>query len=339
MVSLDGRAAVHDPHVRDLRVLPKAHLHVHTEGAMRPATLAELAGAAGIAVPEVRGFGSFTMFAGMYLAACDVLTTYAALARLVEEVVADAAADGAVWVEPAIHLPHHAERLGPPRETLEVVLDAASRGAAAHGIGAGVIVSADRTKDPAVALADARLAAEFAGRGVVGFGLANDEAGHPPEPFAAAFAIAREAGLLSVPHAGELEGPASIVGALDALGANRIQHGVRAVEQPALVRRLADSAVCLDVCPTSNVLLGVVAAIADHPLPALLDAGVRCSLNADDPLLFGPNLLDEYELARAALGLDDAALGFIARCSIEHSGAGDDVKQKAFAGIGAWLES
>jgi adenosine deaminase len=327
------------PPVRDLRELPKAHLHVHMEGAMRPATLAELAGAAGIAVPEVRGFGSFTVFAGMYVAACDVLTTYAALERLVEEVVADAAADGAVWVEPAIHLPRHIDRLGPPAQTLEVVLAAAQRAAAAHGIGAGVIVSADRTKDPAVALADAQLAARFAGRGVVGLGLANDEVGHPPEPFAAAFAVARDAGLLSVPHAGELEGPASIIGALDALGADRIQHGVRAVEQPDLVRRIADSTVCLDVCPTSNVLLGVVRDLGDHPLPALLDAGVRCSLNADDPLLFGPNLLDEYELARTALGLDDTTLAFIARCSIEHSGAGAEVQQKAIVGIDAWLDS
>jgi adenosine deaminase len=178
---------------------------------------------------------------------------------------------------------------------------------------------------------------QYAGRGVVGLGLANDEADHPPEPFAAAFAIAREAGLLSVPHAGELEGPASIVGALDTLGADRIQHGVRAIEQPDLVRRLAESAVCLDVCPSSNLLLGVVASLADHPLAALLDAGVRCSLNADDPLLFGPNLLDEYELARTTLRLDDATLAFVARCSIEHSGAPDALKQRALAGVDAWL--
>ena len=304
---------------------------------MRPATLEELAAAAGISVPEVRGFGSFTMFAGMYLAACDVLTTYAALERLTEEVVADAAADGAVWVEPSIHVPHHNERLGPPEETLEVVLGAAERAAAAHGIGAGVIVAADRTKDPALALDDARLAVKYAGRGVVGFGLANDEAGHPPEPFADAFAIAREAGLLSVPHAGELDGPASVVGALDALGADRLQHGVRAVEDPGLVGRLADSPVCLDVCPSSNLLLGVIDDLRDHPLPALLAAGVRCSLNADDPLLFGPGLLDEYELARTSLGLSDQALSFIARCSIEDSGAPGDLKARALAGVDAWI--
>jgi adenosine deaminase len=202
-----------------------------------------------------------------------------------------------------------------------------------------VIVAADRTVDPADALDQARLAVAYAGRGVVGFGLANDEAGSPPEPFAAAFAIAREAGLLSVPHAGELEGPRSVRGALDALGADRVQHGVRAVEDPELVRRLADSEVCLDVCPTSNVLLSVVPELAAHPLPALLAAGVRCSLNADDPLLFGPNLLDEYELVRNKLGLDDGALAHIARCSVDASGAPVAVKQQARDAIADWLAS
>jgi adenosine deaminase len=335
-----GTAAVHDlrvPELKDLRQLPKGHLHLHLEGAMRPATLTELAGQAGIAVPEVRGFGSFTVFAGMYLAACDVLTSYAALERLTEEVVADAAADGAVWVEPSIHLPHHNERLGPPKETLEVVLAAAGRAADVYGIGAGIIVAADRTKDPDDAVENAHLAAEYAGRGVVGFGLANDEEGHPPEPFAEAFAIAREAGLLSVPHAGELDGPSSVIGALEMLGADRIQHGVRAVEDPALVRRLAELPVCLDVCPSSNLLLGVVDDLAQHPLGELLAAGVHCSLNSDDPLLFGPNLLDEYRLARTTMGLDDDALAFVARCSVESSGAPADLKQRALRDIQSWL--
>ncbi|MDQ1509464.1 MAG: adenosine deaminase, partial [Actinomycetota bacterium] len=144
-------------------------------------------------------------------------------------------------------------------------------------------------------------------------------------------------GLLSVPHAGELAGPESVIGALDALGADRIEHGVRAIEDPALVRRLADSDVCLDVCPTSNVLLSVVPSIEDHPLPALLDAGVRCSLNADDPLLFGPNLLEEYEVVRARLGLDDEALAGIARTSLEASGAPDLIKARARSAIDAWM--
>jgi adenosine deaminase len=323
--------------MRHLRALPKGHLHLHLEGAMRPETLHELAAARGFTVPSIRGFGSFAAFEAMYLAACDVLAGPDALARLTREVVEDAAADGAVWVEPAVYLPHHNDRIGPPAATLEIILDAAMTAASDHGIGVGVIVAADRTVDPADAVDQARLAAAYAGRGVVGFGLANDEVGHPPEPFAAAFAIAHEAGLLSVPHAGELEGPSSVRGALDALGADRVQHGVRAVEDPGLVRRLADSDVCLDVCPTSNVLLGVVPDLGSHPLPALLASGVRCSLNADDPLLFGPNLLEEYELVRTKLGFDDNALARIARCSIDASGAPAAVKDRARAKIAAWL--
>jgi adenosine deaminase len=244
-----------------------------------------------------------------------------------------------VWVEPAVYLPHHNRRLGPPEETLEIILGAASAAARANGIGAGIVVAADRTMDPADAVDQANIAVKYADRGVIGFGLANDEAGHPPEPFAEAFAIARAAGLLSVPHGGELAGPESVVGALDALGADRVQHGVRAIEDDGLVRRLADSAVCLDVCPTSNVLLSVVPDIASHPLPALLDAGVRCSLNADDPLLFGPNLLEEYELCRTELGLDDGALAHVATCSIDASAAPDEQKRVTRAAIAAWLST
>src|SRR5580700_4686509 len=125
--------------VRDLRNLPKAHLHVHLEGAMRPNTLRGLADELGVEVPPIRGFGSFAAFAGMYLAACSVLTTPDAMQRLVREVVEDAALDGAVWVEPATYLPHHNERIGPPELTLEILADAASRAAREFGIGVGIV--------------------------------------------------------------------------------------------------------------------------------------------------------------------------------------------------------
>jgi len=129
-----------------------------------------------------------------------------------------------------------------------------------------------------------------------------------------------------------------VIGALDALHADRIQHGVRSIEDPELVKRLADEGICLDVCPSSNVLLSVVPSIEDHPLPALLAAGVRCSLNADDPLLFGPGLLEEYELCRTVLDLDDEQLAAVARASIEASGASDDLQATAVAGVAAWLD-
>ncbi len=126
-------------------------------------------------------------------------------------------------------------------------------------------------------------------------------------------------------------------GALDLLGADRIQHGVRAIEDPALVERLADEEVCLDVCPTSNVLLSVVPDLESHPLRRLLDAGVRCSLNADDPLLFGPGPLEGYELCRTGLMLSDDDLADIARSSLLASGAPYRVRERGLAQIEEWL--
>jgi len=252
----------------------------------------------------------------------------------------NAAEAGAVWVEPSAWLTAtEAARVGVrnEEEVLEVLLDAASRAARDNHVGVGLMVSANRVHPPADAVALAHLAARHAGRGVVAFGLADDEMRGPPEPFAAAFAIARAAGLISAPHAGEHGGPESVRGALDTLAARRIQHGVRAAEDPALLERLAAEEVCLDVCPTSNVQLRVVESYADHPLRKLLDAGVQVSLNADDPLFFGSGVLGEYELARQAFGLDDTALARIAACSIRASGAPESIKVAALADIDRWL--
>jgi adenosine deaminase len=304
---------------------------------MRPSTLAERAEHYGIPVPQVREFGSFTAFAGLYVAACEVLRTWDDLRRVVRECVEDAAAAGAAWVEPALYAPHHRERLGPDEEVLLVALEEGRSAGAELGVGFGLMVASDRTKDPAEAIEIARLAVRLKDQGVVAFGLANDEAPFPPAPFAAAFAVARDGGLLSTPHAGELAGPDSVRDALDFLHADRIQHGVRAVEDPALVKRLADEGICLDVCPTSNLLLSVVPSLEAHPLPELLAAGVRCSLNGDDPLLFGPGLLEEYQLCRDTLGLDDHSLASLARSSLECSGAPRDLVADAVKGVDAWL--
>jgi adenosine deaminase len=323
--------------MRDLRGLPKAHLHVHLEGAMRPSTLRELCAHYQIPVPLIESYGSFADFSATYVAACGSLQTEQDLRRLVFEVVEDAAQAGAVWVEPSSYVPHHRRFQGSDQATTEIILDELASAAAHFGIGAGFMVAADRTLDPYDAIEQARLAIDYQNQGVVSFGLANDEAGHPPELFADAYQLARDAGLLATPHAGELAGPESVAGALDALGANRIQHGVRAIEDPDLVARLAASSVCLDVCPSSNILLSVFPSLAEHSLPALLDAGVRCSLNADDPLLFGPNLLEEYQLCRSDFGFDDDRMAFIARCSIEASGAPADLKARGAAAVDAWL--
>ncbi len=321
----------------NLRDLPKGHLHVHLEGAMRRSTLSDLAHHYGVPLPSPpTTFGSFADFGTLYFAAAGLLRSLDDLARLVGEVVEDAGAAGAVWIEPAVHLPDH-HRLGNPQTVLDVLLKAGQRAEEATGVGVGWLVTADRTLEPTEAVDQAELAVRNSRRGVVAFGLANDESASPPELFAQAFAIATGGGLIAAPHAGEHRGPEAVSTALDVLGADRIQHGVRAIEDDALVERLADQPVCLDVCPTSNVALSVVPDLADHPLPTLLARGVACTINADDPLLFGVDLLHEYEVARDVLHLDAAALALCARTSIEHSGAPTALKTKTGHSIDAWL--
>ncbi|MCU1483652.1 MAG: adenosine deaminase [Actinomycetia bacterium] len=320
-----------------LAELPKAHLHLHLEAAMRPATLHDLAAEHGIPLPPLSGFTSFDEFLRVYEAATECLRTPGDVHRLLREAAEDAVDDGVVWLELHVYPPLWFERFGSDEATLDLTIEAARAATTATGVGIGLVVAADRTDGPVAAERMARLAASRAGQGVTTFGLANDEAGRPPDLFVEAFRIAQEAGLLSAPHAGELAGPESVRGALDLLGADRLGHGVRAVEDPELVRRLADEGTTCDVCPTSNVILGLYPSIAEHGVGQLLAAGVNVSLNTDDPLLFGAGLLDEYDAVRRAFALDEAAVAAIARTSIRASAAPDPLKRTAEAGIDAWL--
>ncbi len=324
---------------RDLRALPKAHLHLHLEAGQRPSTFRELSERYGLPTPE-SGDGTFSAFLRAADVVFNALHTPDDYLRLLLELAQDAQAEGAVWLEPAIWLTQRqADRLGLRQleAVLEMLLDAARRAEAATGVGIGYMMTANRARPTDQALELARLAVRYAGRGIVSFGLAGDEAIGPAGPFAEAFAIARAAGLTSTPHAGEHDGPESVRAALDALGARRILHGVRAIEDPRLVEWLVEDGVCLDVCPTSNVQLRVAPSLEEHPLPALLAAGVTVSLNADDPIIFGSGLLDEYELAREAFGLDDTVLAAIAANSARSSNAPESVRKKALSRIEAWL--
>ena len=324
---------------RDLQSLPKAHLHLHLEGAMRRETLQELAEHYGLPA-SVETDGSFASFIALYRAACEALRSPEDLDRLVHEIVADAAADGVVWVEISTWLSQsHATRLGvsDAGAVLEILLDSAQRASRESGVGVGFILSANRSRPPEEAIVLAQLAARYAGQGVVGFGLADDETLGAADLFGEAFSVAREAGLISAPHAGEHGGPESVHAAVDVLGARRVMHGVRAVSDAALLRRLADENITLDVCPTSNVVLRVVPTLAEHPLSALLAAGVAVSLNADDPLFFNSGVLAEYRLARDRFALDDRTLANIARTSIRSSGAPADLKSAALTRIDDWL--
>ena len=334
----DFAAAASGALPRDLRRLPKAHLHLHLEGSMRPATLADLARRNGVPVPDMNAYSDFGEFGLRYDEAVSLVRCEDDLRRVVREVVEDAAEDGSVWLEPAVNPVRYAQAFGrSPSYVLDLLIDEACGAAARAGIGCGLLVTALRHLDPREAVDLARLAATRADAGVAGFGLAADESLHPPQPFAAAFALARAAGLIAAPHAGELAGPASVRGARDALGAQRVQHGIRAIEDASLVARLADEGVALDVCPTSNFRLGIVDSVAAHPLPRLLEAGVRCTLAADDSLLFESGLLDEYESARMVLGLSDDSLAELARNSLQASGAPEETVRAGVAGVAAWL--
>ncbi|MBM9466626.1 adenosine deaminase [Nakamurella leprariae] len=331
-------AASTAPAVRDLALLPKAHLHLHLEAGMRSSTLADLAAQKGLDVPVIGGYGSFAAFADTYDLATVVLQTRADWERLAEEMLADAVAEGVAHLEPAFWAERYRERFGSDREIWTMVLEVFTEAARRHGVSISFISAVDRVlDDEAASVACAELAVELAPLGVTGFGLHNDEVGHPPTDFVTAFAIARDGGLIAVPHAGELDEGRHVLDAIERLGAVRIAHGVRCGEVPGLIERIAADGIVLDICPTSNRLLGVVPDTADHPIRGFLDAGVRCTLNADDPLLFDSSILGDYQVARDVIGLTDEQLAGIARTSIEAASMADAPRAAALAGIDAWL--
>ena len=307
---------------------------------MQPSLLATLAAKYGMDVPVIRGYGSFTAFSATYAAATQVLRDRDDWDLFADELCAEHAREGAVYLEPSFWSGNFLDRFPTDEAAWEHVIDVFAAAADRHGVTLRWMFALDRVQDDAeTSMRLAKLAVSLKGHGVVSFGLANDEVGHPPHDFVDAFRVATEGGLLSAPHAGELEGAHFVRDSVDLLAADRIQHGVRSFELPGLVEDLASRGTCLDVCPTSNIMLSVFPSLAEHPLGRLLDAGVRCSVNADDPLLFGPGLLAEYQLCRDAFGFDDGRMAFIARCSITSGGAPAAVQAAALAGIDAWLAS
>jgi adenosine deaminase len=323
---------------RDLALLPKGHLHLHFEASIRPLTLRDLASEADEAVPSWVDFADFKDFEAAYGEVRDLIRQPAHLERIMTELADDAEADGVVYVEVTLAPVMHAHLFGgDSAAVLDFLLAAAKREEERTGVVIRAMIASARTLSVEQAVEDAQLAAAYAGRGVVSYGLHADERGFPAAPFLEAFAIARDAGLLITPHAGELVGPESVREAVEVLHADRILHGVRVIEDRELTAEVARLGVCLDVCPSSNVVLHVVPDLEHHPLPALLAAGVTCSINADDPVQFGPNVLEEYELSRERLGLTDEQLASCARASLTKSGAPEDVKTRALAAIDAWL--
>jgi adenosine deaminase len=335
---------------RSIEGLPKAHLHLHFTGSMRPETLKDLAAKHGIRLPETlrehhllrltpdeRGWFRFQR---MYDAARVCVRDEEDMRRLVIEAAQDDAAEGSRWLEMQVDPTSYAPHVGGLTPALEIVLDAARDASKTTGCQVAIVVAASRTRHPLDARTLARLAARYAGEGpgtVVGFGLSNDERRGDTEEFAGAFRIAKNAGLASVPHSGELLGPEQVERTLAYLQPDRLGHGVRSAENPETLGRIVDSGVALEVCPASNVALGVYPTMADVPLKALIRAGARIALGADDPLLFGPRLAEQYRAAREVHGLDDVALANLASGSIEASRAPAEVKNQLIAQTEAWL--
>ena len=318
-----------------LAALPKAELHLHLEGAIRPSTAAELADRAGLPLPGRGPFADLAEFVAAYEAARDLVRSLDDLRRIARELVQDAASAGVVWTEVHLVPPTYAGRLGPAESILEAVIDGLRAGSSADA-GAAVIVGINRGLPMAAAEESLRLALTYAGRGVVGLGLAGDEAHHPASAFAAVFSRTKDAGLRSVPHGGEGAGAESVRACVEELSADRVCHGVRAMEDPSLIELLAERKVCLDVAPTSNVALGVSASWERHALSALLASGVPVSLNSDCPLFFGASINDEYQHAGTELGFGRSELAAVAESSLVFSSCPAELLQPALDRVRAW---
>ncbi|MEU6403606.1 adenosine deaminase [Streptomyces sp. NPDC046985] len=340
--------------VRDVSELPKAHLHLHFTGSMRPATLLELADKYGVRLPEALTEAVFSgeppklratdergwfRFQRLYDAARSCLRAPEDIQRLVREAAEEDVRDGSGWLEIQVDPTSYAPRLGGLIPALEIILDAVDAASRETGLGMRVLVAANRMKHPLDARTLARLAVRYRDRGVVGFGLSNDERRGMARDFDRAFAIAREGGLFAAPHGGELAGPSSVRDCLDDLHAQRVGHGVRAADDPRLMRRLAERGVTCEVCPSSNVALGVYEKPEDVPLRTLYEAGVPMALGADDPLLFGARLAAQYDIARRCHAFADAELAELARQSIRGSSAPEDVRTKLLSGVDDWLNA
>jgi adenosine deaminase len=336
------------PGPRSLATLPKAHLHLHFTGSMRHGTLLELAERDGIALPDslveewppqlsAADEKGWFRFQRLYDVARSVLRTPDDVRRLVREAAEDDVRDGGRWLEIQVDPSGYAARFGGITEFTDLVLDCVRDASERTGLEIAVVIAANRTRHPLDARTLARLAVQYADRGVVGFGLSNDERRGRTEEFALAFAIAERAGLLLAPHGGELRGPEHIRACLDHLHAQRLGHGIRAAEDPELLDRIVQAGVALEVCPVSNVALGVYSDLTSVPLPELLAAGATVALGADDPLLFGSQLASQYATMRAAHELDDETLAELARMSFRASRADDARKQAWLAEVDAWL--
>jgi adenosine deaminase len=328
--------------MRDLALLPKAELHVHLEGAIRIATVQELAELAGRPVPTgLAGgrwrFTDFDDFISQYVATCALLAEPEDFRRIAYEFCEDEARNGVRYAEVVFSPSNHAPRLGDDWfAPIEAVLDGLEAGRRDFGV--TVRITPDIVRDAGLDLAERSLevALKYAGRGVVALNAAGTERS-AIAPFGPLFRRAKDAGLRSVPHAGEWAGPRSVWETLEHLLPDRIGHGVRSSEDPALVEHLAAIGMPLEISPVSNVATGVYPSLAAHPFRVLSDAGVTVTLNSDDPPMFGAWLTDVYRAAAETWGYDDEELAEIARSGVRASFADAALASEILEDIDAWL--
>ncbi|WP_212721440.1 adenosine deaminase [Nocardioides dongxiaopingii] len=329
------------PHAAFVAGLPKAELHVHHVGSASVRIVSELAERHPGTVPAdpeaLRAFYEFRDFAHfieVYLAVVDLIRTPDDVRYLTYEVARELATGQAVRYAELTCTPYTSVLRGIAIEGYTEAIEDA-RVAAERDFGLVLRWIYDIPGESGLPAADATLgyALDHRPDALVGFGLGGPEIGVPRAQFAPHFEAARAAGLHSVPHAGETTGPETIWDSLRLLGAERIGHGTSAAADPDLLTHLADRAIPLEVCPSSNIATRAVATLADHPLKTFVDAGVVVTVNSDDPPMFGTTLNREYEIAADLLGLDEHGLADLARAGVTSSFAPDDVKARLLAEI------
>jgi adenosine deaminase len=315
--------------------MPKVELHLHLEGSITPRTLLELAQRNSVEIPardeagvaQLFDYRSFHEFLTVFMALAQALVHRGDFAQVAYELGGHLARQNVRYAEVMLSPVQYARR--------GIDLDEVVQGAAAgfmrareeYGLRTGLAFDFGRQFGVELAWEVLEAAVRNMPHGVVAWSIGGDETQQPPEPFAEVYAAARQAGLRVMAHAGEVMGPLSVWGAVDALGAERIGHGIRSVEDEVLVAHLRERRVMLDVCPTSNVRTGAAPSLAAHPLRRLYDQGVRVSINTDDPVFFGTTLCDELRLAAEAFGFGAGELAAITLDSLEASFLPDVEKQ------------
>jgi aminodeoxyfutalosine deaminase len=328
---------------RFVAALPKAELHLHLVGSASPDTVLALARRhpdGGVptepdALAEFYRFTGFTHFLQTYSKVNLLVRTGADVVTLLDGMARELAASGVQWAEVQVTVVRNRMAGISYDDLAQALADGRQLAAGRYGVGLGWIFDADCALGPAGAAETLDFAMRYRPPGTVGLGLAGPEDAVIHAEYAPFFAVARDAGLHSVPHAGETVGPAAVWAAVNELGAERIGHGIGAAADPGLLDVLASRGIALDVCLVSNVRTGAVPSLAEHPLPALISAGVPVTLSTDDPGMFATGLNGEYLKAHEQFGLGKTALANLARTSARAAFCPEDIRAEMLAGIEA----